>query len=267
MNPLPQRRTLQQDQTFLAERAQKKKLKTHNIVISPVKKQLKAPKIKKNVESADDVEGTPYTEDVVSQLAELSIHNSAEYPEKHYATSSSHFAATVESVLPVEHLKLWRANQPVNMLTYLPTKCPSHKVLMKHITFNSNFIQGKDVCHIVLYGKDTRERCFDTESPFILAFQKYQCSTHSYIIFSLLQSDLKDYSITPQVVSFERTIVTTKFLDYIFMTIPSHSFNFSALAKTIVGTWISNLSHKIRMVRNSTRTRCSVGCTLYTNNI
>lgn len=38
-------------------------------------------------------------------------------------TQEDDLASSIESVLPVEHLQLWQAKQPVNMLTYLPQYC------------------------------------------------------------------------------------------------------------------------------------------------
>lgn len=54
---------------------------------------------------------------------------------------------------------------------------------------------------------------------------------------------------------FDRTVVTTHFLEYIFNTIPDHCFNFSALSRAIFTGWVANLTHKLRMV--------SVNYTLY----
>jgi hypothetical protein len=98
-----------------------------------------------------------------------------------------------------------------------------------------------------LNGHNLRHRCYDVSTPFLLQYHRYYCQTHN-CRFSLLQLDLQDYEVTPQIVVFDRTVVTTHFLEYIFNTIPDHCFNFSALSRAIFTGWVANLTHKLRMV-------------------
>jgi len=109
-------------------------------------------------------------------------------------------------------------------------------------------------CKISLKGASERERCYDVASPFILQYHRYECNNHGGS-FSLLELDLHAHHVTPQIVVFDRTIVTTKLVEYVFNTIPDHSFNFSALTRTIISGWVTTLTHKIHVV--------SVNFTLY----
>lgn len=237
---------------FLVEKKQKKEKKLQKVIVSPVKKPVK-PVIKEETEEPVGLQGTPYTDDLMTRLARLSV----EEKTIDVATTNMHIQAaaalanSIDSTLPVEHLQLWTNYQPVNMLKYTPAHCHHHKVERMHYSWLLGVLtvcQGLEHCHIIHYGSQTRERCYDVTNPFILSYQKYQCKTHGNAIFSILNLDLKDSTVTPPVVSFERTIVTAQFLDYLFATIPSHSFNFSSLAKTILSGWVATLTYKIRMV-------------------
>lgn len=127
-NNQPQKRTLQQDQQFLAERSRKKSSKQKKIVVSP-EKQLKVPIKGYNSDVDEEAQGTPYTSDLISKLVDLSLSNAAEIPTHAYQQSNSQLAASVESVLPILHLQLWNnQQQKLNMLTYIPSNCPLHKV-------------------------------------------------------------------------------------------------------------------------------------------
>lgn len=66
---------------------------------------------------------------MIANLAQMSLQEETVAVSK---TAQDDLASSIESVLPIETLQLWTiAQQPVNMLSYVPKHCNKHqKVLL-----------------------------------------------------------------------------------------------------------------------------------------